>query len=439
MCGGKAWGYMTTLQYGSTGPSVALLQLALKRAGFYGGETDGIFGRATEASVREFQKSRGLKPDGISGARTHRSLMPWYLGYVIHTAVRGDTIYKIAAQHGSSVRAIETANPQLDPLDLRIGQSVVVPLNFDVVPDSIPYSSALVGYCARGLAARYPFLALDEFGRSTLGRPLYSLTFGTGDARSLFAAAFHANEWITTPVLLKYVEELSNAYASGSEICGVSARELFEKCSVCFAPCVNPDGVDLVTGELKSGSYYRSAKALAENYPDIPFPSGWKANILGVDLNLQFPADWERAREIKFSQGYVSPGPRDYVGMAPLSAKESRAVYTLTNRLDPALILAYHTQGGVIYWQYLDFEPAGSRDIGDTLAAASGYVLESTPYASSFAGYKDWFISEYDRPGYTIEAGRGENPLPLTQFSEIYADNRCLLTSAAAAAAGIDR
>ena len=29
----------------------------------------------------------------------------------------------------------------------------------------------------------------------------------------------------------------------------------------------------------------------------------------------------------------------------------------------------------------------------------------------------------YDRPGYTIEAGLGENPLPMEQFSKIYKDN----------------
>lgn len=40
-----------------------------------------------------------------------------------------------------------------------------------------------------------------------------------------------------------------------------------------------------------------------------------------------------------------------------------------------------------------------------------------------FAGYKDWFLQEYRRPGYTIEAGLGTNPLPLSQFNEIYNDN----------------
>ena len=105
-------------------------------------------------------------------------------------------------------------------------------------------------------------------------------------------------------------------------------------------------------------------------------------------------------------------------------------MYDYTLSLSPALILAYHTQGEVIYWKYKDLEPPRSREIGEKLSAASGYALESTPFASGFAGYKDWFIDAFDRPGYTIEAGQGINPLPLSQFDEIYEDNLGLLVSA---------
>ena len=62
-------------------------------------------------------------------------------------------------------------------------------------------------------------------------------------------------------------------------------------------------------------------------------------------------------------------------------------------------------------------------EIGQKFANASGYKLANTPYNSSFAGYKDWFIQDYNRPGYTIEAGIGTNPLPISQFNQIYKDN----------------
>ena len=103
-------------------------------------------------------------------------------------------------------------------------------------------------------------------------------------------------------------------------------------------------------------------------------------------------------------------------------------MYDFTLSLSPNLILAYHTQGEVIYWKYLDYEPTNSRAIAETFSAVSGYSVEDTPYASGFAGYKDGFIPEFNRPGYTVAAGRGVNPLPLSQFDKIYADNLGILT-----------
>lgn len=186
---------------------------------------------------------------------------------------------------------------------------------------------------------------------------------------------------------------------------------------------VNPDGVDLVNGVVPNGVFLEKAIRLSQNYPNIPYPNGWKANINGVDLNLQYPANWERAKEIKFSQGFTLPGPRDYVGTEPLTEPEVRAVYSFTRNHDFKLTLSYHSQGEIIYWKYLDFEPQSSRRIAEYFGEVSGYAVEETPYSSGFAGYKDWFIETYERPGYTIEIGVGMSPLPLSQFAKIYNDN----------------
>ncbi len=414
---------MKTLRMGDIGPQVQLLQLALKREGSFGGPTSGVFGEQTQRALTTFQRKSGLEADGIAGARSHRALEPYYTGYVRHTVRRGDTLYRISVSHGSTLRAIMTANPGLDPLNLKIGTGITVPLGFSVVPTSIDYCSELIDFVCRGLAARYPFISRGEIGRSVMGKALWSLTMGSGSTKVLYNAAHHANEWITVPVLLHFCEELAAAYARDGEIYGESARSLLGKCTLCIVPAVDPDAIDLVTGDLTEGPYYERAADIAGNYPDIAFPSGWKANIEGTDLNLQYPAGWERAREIKFAQGFGSPAPRDYVGLSALSAPESKAMYDFTMDFNPALTLSYHTQGETIFWKYLDYEPAGSREIAEAMGEASGYFVEETPYASGFAGYKDWFIQNYNRPGYTIEAGRGTNPLPISDFNGIYRDN----------------
>ena len=218
----------------------------------------------------------------------------------------------------------------------------------------------------------------------------------------------------------------------GSQIFGVDAAALAEDATFVLVPMVNPDGVDLVTSAIAPEEIsYQNAQEIAAAFPAIPFPDGWKANLNGVDLNLQFPAGWLQARQIKFLQGYTRPAPRDYVGRAPLTQRESRAMADYTEYLDPALVLAFHAQGKEIYWSFQDYFVPGAKELGEKFAKVSGYTLTEPVENSSFAGYKDWFIKYFRRPGYTVEVGLGTNPLPLDQFEEIYRDNLGILVTAA--------
>lgn len=306
-------------------------------------------------------------------------------------------------------------------------------ISLSIVQTDAVMTSQLCNDTIAALVEAYPFCRSELLTQSAFGRPIRTLVIGEGPRRVLYTAAHHANEWITTPVILKFVEEFAEAIQNGGTIGGMDAAALSQNVTIFCVPMVNPDGVDLVTGALQPGQLaYETAAELSRNYPNIPFPDGWKANLLGVDLNLQYPAGWLQAREIKYSQGYDRPGPRDYVGRAPLNQLESRALAGYTEAVDPELVLAYHTQGNVIYWQFEDIFVPGARELGGKLANVSGYSLEDTPYTSAFAGYKDWFIKFFRRPGYTIEAGIGTNPLPLSQFGQIYRENLPILLTAAA-------
>lgn len=278
------------------------------------------------------------------------------------------------------------------------------------------------------LKSMYPFLITGSAGKSVLGKNIPYVRIGHGQKEVFYSASIHANEWITSIVLLEFLYEYCSAFQNNSTIWGFSARRLFETVSIYIMPMVNPDGVDLVTGAIRPNSAeYKQAQKIASNFPDIPFVDGWKANIRGIDLNLQFPAGWQNAREIKYAQGFTQPAPRDFVGYGPLTEPEALAIYNFTLRHNFRLILSYHSQGEVIYWQFQNYNPPGAFFIGSQFANVSGYSLESTPYNSSFAGYKDWFIQNYNRPGYTIEVGLGTNPIPITQFDKIYTDNLGIL------------
>lgn len=301
-----------------------------------------------------------------------------------------------------------------------------------IVNTTVPITSASNDRMIQEIVGKYPFCRSEVLGSTVFQRPIRTLVIGNGPRKVIYSASHHANEWITSLVLLKFAEELAQAIQNGGRIGRWDAQKLAEAATIYMVPMVNPDGVDLVTGELRPGDIqYDLAQRLGREYPKIPFPTGWKANLLGVDLNLNYPAGWLQAREIKFSQGYTRPGPRDYVGRAPLNQLETQALAGYTRFLDPDLVLAYHSQGKEIYWQFLDYEIPGAEELGQQFAAVSGYSLAETPYISSFAGYKDWFIQEFRKPGYTIEVGMGENPLPLSQFDEIYRDNLGILVLAA--------
>ncbi len=414
-----------TLKKGSRDIQVQLLQLGLVRAG-YKIAIDGIFGSLTKNAVTDFQRKNALEPDGIVGEKTWGKLRPYLVGYTEHTIRAGDTVYKLAARYGTMTDAIYTANPGIIPENLQIGSKLIIPFSFDVVPDTISFTSVVTALCMEGISRRYPFVKTENIGTSVLGKNLTAAKIGNGKAKMFINASHHANEWITTPLVLKFLENYAKAVMNDTYIGRMDAKALTTSVTLYIMPLVNPDGVDLVTGEIKN----RNAEKIAADFPKIPYPSGWKANIDGIDLNLQYPAGWQEAQKIKFAQGFTMPAPRDYVGTAPLTAPESRAVYDFSKRMNFDLTISYHTQGKVIYWQYQELADKKAYELGLKLAEASGYELAYTPYESSFAGYKDWFILQYKKPGYTVEAGTGTPPLPITQLRDIYRDNVGLIVTA---------
>lgn len=233
---------MKTLNLNSTGPIVEFLQNILQKLGLYTGNIDGIFGNSTRNSVLQLQRNFGLTQDGIVGNSTWNALSPYIDG----------------------------------------GLGFIVPTN-------IRYSSNILTININTLSRLYPFLNIGSAGRSVLNNNIPFISIGRGNKTVFYSASIHANEWITSIVLMKFLADYCYAYQNNLSIFGIPANTIYNNCTIYIIPMVNPDGVDLVTGEFVLNSpAYLFAQRISSNFPEIPFVDGWKSNIRGVDLeNLQ--------------------------------------------------------------------------------------------------------------------------------------------------------
>lgn len=410
-----------------SGTDVMEIQATLRKIGYYTGPIDGVFGVQMQQAVMQFQRNFGLTPDGVIGPGTFRVLERFMLGYDVYTIRPGDTFYSIAQRFYTNLTLLLAANPGLNPNNLVIGQQITVPYGIDVVDTNIDYTYDVLERDIRGLKARYPFIETGVAGRSALGRNLYYIRLGNGPNEVFYNGAHHALEWITVPVLMKFIEDFAKTYALGGTLGpGYRPAAIWSSSSIYIIPMVNPDGIDLVLNGLQPDNP-NYENLLRWNGGSTDFSTVWQANNRGVDLNHNYNAAWDLSKQAEAEYGVTGPGPTRYSGPSPESEPETRAVVEFTRNHNFRLVLAYHSQGQVIYWNFMNMAPPEARTIGEQLSRASGYRLNQTTGIASYAGYKDWFIQEYRRPGYTIEVGLGKNPLPISQFPSIYSDNLELL------------
>lgn len=313
--------------------------------------------------------------------------------------------------------ALLVVNQTIDPIKLIVGSSISIPHRVHdlLVQNVTVYTYEQMVNDIEKLSSVYPFLMEKPIGNSVMGKSLIELRIGTGTKYVHVNGSIHANEWITSPVIMKFVNQYLLSLTNRTKIHGMNMLPLFMETYFSIVPMVNPDGVNLVLNGVPDEPTF-AEQVLKINNQSLDF-LGWKANINGIDLNKQYPARWGVEANSKLN----NPASRDFPGLHPLSEPESIAMVKLTNDRDFTRVNALHTQGEEIYWGFEGLEPSISAGIVQEYARVSGY--KEVHYVDNFAGYKDWFIQEYQRPGFTIELGSGRNPLPIGQFDEIYEES----------------
>ena len=206
------------------------------------------------------------------------------------------------------------------------------------------------------------------------------------------------------------------ADSSRLPLCGLPIEAALRERELWLLPMVNPDGVEIALyGSAAAGDYAAFAAANGGDTHGL-----WQANARGVDINHNFNAGWVEMQDLAKKIGRDRPGARQYSGESPESEPETRALTDLCRRYAFRHVVALHSQGEEIYWSYGDATPPQSEIIARVLGAASGYTVTTPTGMASYGGFKDWFIRCFRRPGFTIELGRGVNPLPIGEFEAIY-------------------
>lgn len=234
----------------------------------------------------------------------------------------GDTLWSIAQSRNVPLDTLFLVNPNLNPNHLQIGQTIRVPqrVTWRLVNGKQNYDYNIMMNDIKRLLAVYPFLQTPSIGNSVLGRELPEITIGNGSKRVHYNGSFHANEWITTPIIMTFLNDYLLSLTNQQPIRGLSTSPLYQQTHLSIVPMVNPDGVNLVLHGPPEKEPWHS-QVIKWNKGSLDF-SGWKANIRGVDLNDQFPAKWE----LESARNPKEPGPRDYGGEKPLSEPEAIAM-----------------------------------------------------------------------------------------------------------------
>ncbi len=268
----------------------------------------------------------------------------------------------------------------------------------------------------KNLKGEYPFLNVCTCGKTLLGKNIYSVVFGKGKEKILYAGGTHGTEWLTSLLLIRFLEKLSHMFKTDGFISGYSVCELYSKYTLVIVPEINPDGIEIsIKGKTACGKYDELCEnACAGNF------GIWNANARGVDINHNFNAGWQKLKEIERKEGIVSPSYSKYGGTFPESEPETVAMTSLCRNLDIKKLISFHSQGEEIYWEYGENMPGNSILQAKIFAAVSEYTLVKNDGTASHGGFKDWFIDEIGKPAFTVEIGSGKNPLPLSQLDEIY-------------------
>lgn len=271
----------------------------------------------------------------------------------------------------------------------------------------------------RVLAECYDFLGFSYLTESILGRGIPLLTLGEGEKQIFYIGAHHGAERITAAVLVKFAAEFCAHIKMGTAVCGMDLDYLMKTRTLYIVPMLNPDGVEISANGVPADSllYPRLVKMNGSN--DFKL---WQANARGVDLNHNYDADFDEYKKLEPTIGIHGGCASKYSGEAPESEPETGALCNYLRFNKPTALMTLHTQGREIYYTSRGKCPSTSKPAAAKLAELTGYKLRVPEGTAAYGGLTDFCIQSLGVPAFTLECGKGKNPLPKNDLPLIYSD-----------------
>ena len=275
--------------------------------------------------------------------------------------------------------------------------------------------------------SEHDFVGISYVGQSVFGRsiPLIMLGDRTAQKSVLYVATHHASENICTSVLLRFLEDYIGAYERFAQIYQINMRYLFKTRKIYIVPMLNPDGVEYRLSGISDDNPIRERIIAYNAGEDF---SKWNANGRGVDLNHNYNAHFEKYKAYEQNEGIIY-GARGYSGEFPESEPEVSALanFIRYNAQEIEGIMTLHSQGEEIYCSSREKTLPKAEHIAKLISRITGYRISRAEGSHACGGLTDWAITELEKPSFTIECGKGKNPLPPTQMMPIYAKLREIL------------
>ena len=269
------------------------------------------------------------------------------------------------------------------------------------------------------LADRYSFAEVFYLGNSIMGRSIPVVKIGHGRGEVLYVGTHHAMEWLTSAVLVRFLWALCRGIEEEKHLNGIALPILLSSRTLYILPMLNPDGVEYQSHGIDAQNpLYERLLEMNGGSKDF---SHWQANARGVDLNHNYDAGFLSYKRLEEEAGILSGAPTRYSGEAPESEPEVRMLCDFIRFHDCLRgVITLHTQGEEIFYQSGGITLSRSRVIARRLSELCGYKLSSATGLASYGGLTDWCVQQRALPSFTLECGKGENPLPPSDFSAIY-------------------